>query len=100
MELQKEWQAEAYKIMAKYPKEEGEQEYYMYYDVDVPKMLNTMATEMLKAVEALVNSEIASLQKEHDRSNDLQNQAYINSQISAIKLLYFKLNFLKPLTDV
>jgi hypothetical protein len=58
------------------------------------------ATEMLKAVEALVNSEIASLQKEHDRSNDLQNQSNINQQISAIKLLYFKLNFLKPLTDV
>jgi hypothetical protein len=95
MELQKEWKTEANKVAkanyGAYDKE-GIEDFAIGFEQG--------ATEMLKAVEALVNSEIASLEKEHDRSNDLQNQSNLNQQISAIKLLYFKLNFLKPLTDV
>lgn len=57
-ELPKEWQAEFYKIMSGYQKEEGEQEYYMYYDVDIPKMMDKVAKAMRDAMEKMLKDEI------------------------------------------
>ena len=94
MELQKEWLDKAEKIMAKYPKEEGEQEYYMYYDVDVPKMLNTMATEMLNAVEALVKTKMEQAYIKSNAEPDLKGSYLV--EVHYYQNLLTELKSIKP----
>ncbi len=95
MELQKEWQEKAYKIMEKYQKEEGEQEYYMYYDVDVPKMLNTMASEMLKAVEGVLNTKLKDVN--NDFALDENDASRIDAKICLLENIIAELQTIKPL---
>ncbi len=94
MTLPKEWQQEADKIMSKYQKEQGEQEYYMYYDVDVPKMMNELATAYKQEVEKAI---------EKQRSH--YNQLYVinyNDKNYTIATVYNELRVLcdKLLTEL
>lgn len=55
------------------------------------------ATDMLNAVEAAFKKEVASIQREHDRTDNLQYKSELNKQMEALTLLHFKLQYIKPL---
>jgi hypothetical protein len=57
----------------------------------------TGALDMLKAVEAAFKNEVASIQREHDRTENLQYKSDLNQQMKALTLLHFKLQSIKPL---
>lgn len=98
MELSKEWKDRAYKIMSTYQKEEGEQEYYMYYDVDVPKMIDKQLQHYANKVEELLRKhiQICEDQSRQTKQTNMLQQQYINGFKKAYEQLLTELTQLKP----
>ena len=99
MELKPEWKKEAYKIMNGYQKEQGEQEYYMYYDVDVPKMIEKTLQSYANAVEALLKGRIETLTRHIELTDNSTLKAQYLTTANEISKLLFELEYLTPTTN-
>jgi hypothetical protein len=99
MTLPKEWQQEVEKIMSKYQKEAGEQEYYMYYDVDVPKMMAKIVTAYKQAVEKAVNERIGHLEEFIRTVKDMHLNGLITAAKTELLILLDTLQTLKPTSN-
>lgn len=98
-ELSEAWQQEAHKIISKYQKEEGEQEYYMYYDVDVPKMMNELATAYKQAVHKLLSDRQQELLAGKINATDEAEAMQYDLLIVEIALFLNKLKSLTPISN-
>ena len=57
------------------------------------------AKAMRDEVEKMLKDEVASIQREHDRTDSLQYQSDLNQQKQALINLHFKLQYLTPTQD-
>ena len=57
------------------------------------------AKAMRDAMEKMLKKEVASIQREHDRTDSLQYQSDLNQQKQALINLHFKLQYLTPTQD-
>jgi hypothetical protein len=99
MTLPKEWQQEAEKIMSKYQKEAGEQEYYMYYDVDVPKMMEKIATSYKQAVEKKIKDKIKHLEQAIKATTYMDLMVQLTAAKTELLILLDILQTLKPASN-
>lgn len=95
-ELSPEWVAFTYKIMGKYQKEQGEQEYDMYYDVDIPKITAEVTQHYQnKVVEYLNNRHKQHLELATNTNSELLREACIQD-CKTVKAILDDLTNLKP----
>ena len=102
-ELSPEWVAFTYKTMGKYQKEQGEQEYYMYYDVDIPKIAAEVTQHYQSRVVELIEAKLKHFTSEKDKEQKISTEykniqyiVYCSCMIQEYKQLLTDLTNLKP----
>ena len=96
MELSKEHLIAFDEILKKYQTEYGEQEYKMYYDVDLPKIMMEAVNAYANSVERLLKEKMQELNEKCNNSTDATKQGWYAAQWNAVEELLTDLENLKP----
>ncbi len=98
MELSKEHLIAFDEILKKYQTEYGEQEYKMYYDVDLPKIMMEAVNAYANSVERLLKGESNSyLAKANEiKEKDVERSVVYHRQHNLIERLLTELKTIKP----